>query len=172
MALSRLISDSQLSLEGGVRWLTTVPVPSWCIWARQAIWSEPWFPSPRCLFGCEIIAVTTRSAQSENPGAASRILYWQADDREGWWPGELEDTTGHGGELIRLDSFKHATPATLYTPTIKAVELARLRSRRSTIADYWQRFVRQNPAPTWPALTGVVVPPQPKGLLARLWGGA
>jgi len=116
--------------------------------------------------------VTTRSAQSENPGAASRILYWQADDREGWWPGELEDTTGHGGELIRLDSFKHATPATLYTPTIKAVELARLRSRRSTIADYWQRFVRQNPAPTWPALTGVVVPPQPKGLLARLWGGA
>jgi hypothetical protein len=155
-----------LSLEGDTRWLTTTPVPPWITYARQILWQEPWFPSPRCLYGCEILAVTTRSHQTENPGTASRILYLLADERDGWHP-VPPDGDEHGGELVTVASFKHARPADVFVPAVQAAELARWRARRSSIADYWAKFVRANPQATWPALTGVVTPappaPQRKG---------
>jgi hypothetical protein len=171
---SKLLSDAQLSLEGNEKWLTTSPVPPWLVYARQLIWQEPFAPNPRCLFGCEILAYTTRSAQTENPGAASRVLYLLADDRDGWFP-VPPDGDEHGGELITVASFRHARPADVYTPAIQAADLARWRSRRSIIADYWAKFQKLNPQVTWPALTGIVVPPAPapvpkRGFLSMFGG--
>jgi len=125
---------------------------------------EPWALNARCYFGCQVLAYTVRES------GPSRALYLLSDPEDGWHPCPPEDTTGHGGELIRLDSFRHQTPATIYTPAIKAGELAKWKARVSPVAEYWSRFIRANPAPTWPQLTGIILPPQPKGFLARLFG--
>jgi len=114
------------------------------------------------LFGAEILAATTRSHQTENPGTASRILYLLANDLDGWNP-VPPDGDEHGGELVTVESFKHQRPADVFVPAVQAAELARWRARRSSIADYWQKFTRANPQATWPALTGVVTPaPAPR----------
>lgn len=157
---SKILSDAQLSLEGNTRWLTTAPVPPWIIYARQCLWLEPWFPSPRCLYGAEILAATTRSHQTENPGTASRILYLLADDLDGWNP-VPPDGDEHGGELVTVASFQHARPADIFVPAVQAVELAKWRARRSSVQDYWQKFNKLHSEASWPALTGVILPPPP-----------
>lgn len=157
---SRLLSDAQLSLEGDTRFLSPTPLPSWLQYARQLLWHEPWFPSPRCVYGAEIIAVTTRSHQTETPGTASRVLYLLADERDGWFPSPPSDDP-HAGELVTISSFKHQRPADVYRPPVQAAELARWLSRRSSISDYWAKFNKLNPEASWPALTGIVTPPAP-----------
>jgi len=168
---SKILNDAQLSLEGDTRWLTSSAVPPWIQYARQILFLEPWFPSPRCLYGAEIIAVTTRSHLTENPGTASRVLYLLADDRDGWFP-VPPDGDPHGGELVTVKSFQHQRPADIFVPAIQAAELGRWLSRRSSISDFWAKFVRANPAPTWPQLTGIVVPaPAPPPPKRKGWFG-
>jgi len=162
--LSKLLTDADLSLETGTKWLTTSPLPAWLVYARHCPHTELWALNARCYYGCIVLAYTVRES------GPSRALYLLSDPEDGWHPCPPEDTTGHGGELIRLDSFKHQTIATMYTPAIKAAELAKWKARISPVADYWRRFERQNPQPTWPQLSGVILPPQPKGWLARMFG--
>lgn len=171
MSLSKILDDGQLSREGSLRWLKKTVLPPFIIYARQLLWPEPWSPSPRCLYGCEVIAAVTLSAQTDTPGVTSRILYLLADDNDGWHPVPPNDETGHGGELVLVSSFKPCGPATIYHPTLTERELANWRARRSGVQEYWDRFNKMNKPDSWDRLTGIVLPePKPRGWFDRLLG--
>jgi hypothetical protein len=175
--LSKLLDDGQLSREGGgLKWLSKTVLPPWLTYARQIVWQEPWFPSPRCLFGCTVLAATTLSGQTDTPGVASRIMYHVSDEYDGWFPVPSEDE--HGGELILISSFRPCSPADVYQPPMTRLELDRLRASRSSAIDHWAKFTRAIRDVPRERLTGIILPeppppppPPPKrSFLARLIG--
>jgi hypothetical protein len=169
---SKILDDHQLSREGNQKWLTSAALPPWITYARQLRWPEPWAPSPRCLYGCEVISAITLSAGTDAPGTASRILYLLADDLDGWYPCPPRDETGHGGELVWAKSFLPCSPAEIFTPAMSELELSKWRARRSGLIQYWDRFKRSYKPEIWPELTGVVLPepPKPRGWINRFLG--
>lgn len=157
--LSRILDDGQLSRESNLKWLSKSVLPPWLVYGRQVVWQEPWFPSPRCLHNCTVLAATTLSAQTDTPGVASRILFHLATEEDGWFPTPEPDE--HGGELILISSFRACSPATLFQPAMTRLELDRLRAGRSSSIDYWAKFARQNRTVSQDQLSGIVFPEPP-----------
>lgn len=160
-----MLSDAQLSREASLRYLRG-PLPSFITYVREAVWLEPFYPSPRCLFGATVVAATI----DRDTGAAMRVFYLLADPeaRDGWYPIPPGDDP-HGGRLILVSSMGASRQPAPYVPTIDAGELAKWRAVQSSAAEYWAKFRFQNPPESWPALAAPE-PPKPRGFLSRLLG--
>jgi hypothetical protein len=159
-----MLSDAQLSREASLRYFRGV-LPNFVHYVREAVWQEPFFPSPRCLYGATILAATI----DRDTNCALRIFYLLANELDGWYPIPPGDDP-HGGQLILVSSMRASCRPIPYVPAIDAGELAKWRATQASAAEYWAKWKHHNPPASWPTLAAPE-PPKRRGIFSWLGGG-